>query len=492
MATNSLPARGSSGWSISQPATKSGLAISAGTRKRLLLFVDLLIANAVLLASVVLWNEFSPSVDALVAHAKWFVTLSALWLAYAVILDVYNLARAAHTASIIAAAGVAGLLATLTYLAIPWLTPAVLRRTYAAALVIGTTGLILAWRVLYAEVLVQPTFRQRGIVFGGNTSAFELAHAIQQAGRGDQTNPFGGTGYQIVGLVADAQTVTDDERIPLLGDGRTLVRLVRQYGVDEIILAVDDERDLSDEAREVLLDSRELGLRITSLVELYERLTGQLPVEYAHSNLNLLLSPSNKPSTRLYQTTKRLLDIFMALVGLSLLGVVLPFIALANALSSPGPLFYRQERVGLGGKPFAIWKLRSMVPDAEWCVGAVWCGDEDPRITPIGRFIRKTRLDELPQFLNVLRGEMSAIGPRPERPYFVGQLAKAMPIYRARNSVKPGITGWAQVHYEYGNSVEDARIKLKYDLYYVKHASLFLDFLVLLHTVRVVIGAKGQ
>jgi exopolysaccharide biosynthesis polyprenyl glycosylphosphotransferase len=330
------------------------------------------------------------------------------------------------------------------------------------------------------------------LIFGGTAAAFELAHAIQQAGQDDKANPFGGTGYQIVGLVADTQAEDVHNDIPILGEERTLVRMARQYGVDEIILAVDDEKELSDEAREVLLDSRELGLRITSLVEVYERLTGQLPVEYSHCNLSLLLSPANSPAARLYHAVKRLMDVVMALVGLAFLAMLLPFVALANALGSPGPLFYRQERVGLAGKPFPLVKLRSMVPDAERRVGAVWCGEDDPRITPIGRILRKTRLDELPQFLNVLRGEMTVIGPRPERPYFVGQLAKAMPIYRARHAAKPGITGWAQVHYEYGNSVEDARTKLKYDLYYVKHANLFLDFLILLHTVRVVLGAQGQ
>jgi lipopolysaccharide/colanic/teichoic acid biosynthesis glycosyltransferase len=195
----------------------------------------------------------------------------------------------------------------------------------------------------------------------------------------------------------------------------------------------------------------------------------------------------------LYVAAKYCLDMALALVGLLFLGVVvLPLVAIANALTSPGPIFYRQERLGKGGRPFTLIKLRSMVRDAERCSGVVWCGKDDPRITPVGRFLRKTRLDELPQLLNVLRGEMSIVGPRPERPHFVGQLAHTFPLYRARHAVKPGITGWAQVHYEYGDSVEDARIKLEYDLYYVKHASLYLDLLTLLHTVRIVLGAKGQ
>lgn len=492
MVTNSIRARNASGWAVSRSVAKSGFGLAALGRKRLLLFVDLLIVNVVLLVTVTLWNDFPLSPAAVLAHAKWFATLSVMWVLFGVVLDIYNLARAAHTSSIIASAGAVTLLSTVSYLAVPWLTPPILHRAYAGGLVLIATALVLGWRILYAQVLVQPAFRQCGLIFGGTPAAFELAHAIQRAGQSDNANPFGGTGYQIVGFVADKYVEDTDNGIPMLGEKRTLVRLARQYGVDELILAVDDEKQLSDEAREILLDSRELGLRITSLTEVYERLTGQLPVEYLHCNLSLLLSPSNGPATRLYRAVKRLTDVLMALVGLAFLGLLLPVVALINAMSSPGPLFYRQQRVGLGGKPFSLLKLRSMVPDAERCVGAVWCGDKDPRITPVGRLLRKTRLDELPQVVNVLRGEMSMIGPRPERPYFVGQLAKAMPIYRARHAVKPGITGWAQVHYEYGNSVEDSRNKLKYDLYYVKHANLFLDFLVLLHTVRVTLGAQGQ
>jgi lipopolysaccharide/colanic/teichoic acid biosynthesis glycosyltransferase len=189
---------------------------------------------------------------------------------------------------------------------------------------------------------------------------------------------------------------------------------------------------------------------------------------------------------------KRLMDLLAALTGLAVTGLVVPFVALANAFWAPGPLFYRQERVGLGGKPFSLLKFRSMQPDAEAATGAVWCGDRDGRITAVGHWLRKTRLDELPQALNILRGEMSLVGPRPERPEFVGELARQMPIYRVRHVAKPGITGWAQIRYRYGNSVEDARLKLEYDLYYIMHRSLYLDLLIAFQTIPVVLGLKGR
>jgi lipopolysaccharide/colanic/teichoic acid biosynthesis glycosyltransferase len=175
-----------------------------------------------------------------------------------------------------------------------------------------------------------------------------------------------------------------------------------------------------------------------------------------------------------------------------LLGLLSPFIALGNTLSSPGKLFYRQQRVGKGGRPFVLFKLRSMHPDSEKQGGAVWCSEDDDRVTPVGRCLRMTRLDELPQFINVLRGEMSVIGPRPERPHFVGLLAAQLPIYRARHAVRPGITGWAQVNHGYGDSIEDGRIKLEYDLYYVKHANILLDLIVLLRTLTVILRLKGR
>lgn len=483
-------------WTVARPRSRPVLRMATRERKYLLLGVDLMLMNVVLLVAVTFLNDYTLPMNSLWDHAKWFFTLSMLWLIIGTVLDIYNLARAASTTGILANVGSAALMTTLIYLAIPWLTPPILRRMYALALVGLSTVVLVGWRVFYARALVQPAFHQRGLFLGQSGPAFALAHVIHQAALGDDANPFRGTGYEIIGRVADDERLGldegRDETIPLLGDTSKLVRLSRQYGVDEIIVAPEHENSLPAEAREILLDCRELGLRINSLANVYERLTGRLPVDYARYDLQLLLSPADTLGTRLYQSAKRALDIVLALLGLTVLGLVMPVVAIVNALTSPGPIFYRQERVGMGGRPFTLIKLRSMVTDAEKRCGAVWCGADDPRITPIGRILRKTRLDEVPQFINVLRGEMSVVGPRPERPYFVGQLAHTFPIYRARHALKPGITGWAQVHYEYGDSVEDARIKLEHDLYYVKHASLYLDLLILLHTVRVVIGAKGQ
>jgi lipopolysaccharide/colanic/teichoic acid biosynthesis glycosyltransferase len=195
---------------------------------------------------------------------------------------------------------------------------------------------------------------------------------------------------------------------------------------------------------------------------------------------------------RLFWAVKRLFDLFASLIGLLVLGLVIPWVTLANAIWSRGPLLYWQARVGKGGKHFQLLKLRTMVPDAEQGSGAVWARENDERITPLGRFLRISRLDELPQCWNILKGEMSLVGPRPERPEFIAELAQEVPFYQARHAVRPGITGWAQVRYGYGSSVQDALVKLQYDLYYIKHQSVYLELSILVKTVAVMLGLRGR
>jgi len=465
--------------------------LTAKDRRSLLFMGDLLLVNGLLLLTVTLWNDLTAAAVFSLGNLKWFITITVLWLVMGTVLDVYNLKRSASTTNILASVISAALLTTLLSLAIPVLSPPILRRTYAFGLVILTTVALTVWRVFYARVLGHTAFRQLGIVVGGNVPTAALKQMLGSASGDDDVNPFCGTGYEIVGRVIDRTHLDVNDDLPVVGETQNLVRLARQYGVDEIILNLEEGHGFPLEAQEVLLDCRELGLRVSSLSDVYERLTGRLPVDYARYDSQLLLSPPDTPAFRLYQAAKRAFDVLIGLLGVLVLGLLIPFVALANALTSPGPLFYRQERLGEGGRPFTVIKFRSMVRDAER-YGAVWCGKNDPRITPLGRFMRKVRLDEVPQFINVLRGEMSFVGPRPERPHFVGQLSRAFPLYRARHAVKPGITGWAQVHHEYGDSTEDSRIKLELDLYYVKHANAYLDLLTVLHTVRVIIGFKGQ
>ncbi|MBM4431603.1 MAG: sugar transferase, partial [Chloroflexi bacterium] len=305
---------------------------------------------------------------------------------------------------------------------------------------------------------------------------------------------YAGSGYQAVGFVDDdpAKANTQVAGLPVLGNRYDLRRLVDEYRVDLVVLSITYSNEIHPELLQSLLDCRELGQRLLPMATLYEQLTGRVPVEHAGGNLHVLLPLQDSATCRLFAACKRLMDLISGAVGLIAVALLAPWVAAANALWSPGPLFYRQTRVGRRGRPFQVYKFRSMIPAAEAEGGAVWAGEGDPRVTRVGRFLRRTRLDELPQVWNVLKGEMSLVGPRPERPEFVASLVAHVPYYQARHAVRPGITGWAQVRYGYGSSVEDARVKLEYDLYYIKHQSLYLELSILAKTAAVMLGLRGR
>jgi sugar transferase (PEP-CTERM system associated) len=266
------------------------------------------------------------------------------------------------------------------------------------------------------------------------------------------------------------------------------MELVRRLRVQEVIVAVREQRGGVLPLRE-LLECRISGIPVTDLAGFYERVRGEVPVESLKASW--LIYGQGFAQDGLRTVVKRAFDIVASTTLLVLASPVMLFAAVAIFLESGLPIIYRQERVGRGGRTFMCLKFRSMRTDAEKDGVARWAAAGDPRVTRVGRIMRKTRIDELPQLINVLRGDMSLVGPRPERPCFVAQLKEKIRFYDVRHSVKPGLTGWAQVRYSYGASVEDASKKLEYDLYYVKNHSLFLDLLILVETVRVVLFREG-
>jgi sugar transferase (PEP-CTERM system associated) len=238
-----------------------------------------------------------------------------------------------------------------------------------------------------------------------------------------------------------------------------------------------------------LLACRTLGVRVTDLPRFFERMRGEVPIEALKASWLIYGDGFRQGLAR--RSVKRTFDLLASAVLLVVAAPVMALTAIAISLESGGPVIFRQERAGRGGRPFVLLKFRSMRADAEADGKPRWATREDDRVTAVGRFIRKLRIDELPQLFNVLKGEMSLVGPRPERPGFVEDLAREIPFYQVRHTVKPGITGWAQVRCEYGASVEDAKRKLQFDLYYVKNHSLVLDLLIAFETVRVVLSGKG-
>jgi exopolysaccharide biosynthesis polyprenyl glycosylphosphotransferase len=327
------------------------------------------------------------------------------------------------------------------------------------------------------------------LVVGAGQSGQEIARLL--AYNSEKRSPYCNSGYQMLGFVDDdARPGTMVAGMPVLGQCQDLRALVTQKAIDLIVIATHCQ--LQPELLQSLLDCREQNVCLEPMTSLYERLTGRVPVEYAGNELHVVLPVPDSATTRLGIAGKRLLDLGAGCAGLLALLLVAPWVAVANLFSSPGPLFYRQKRVGKGGIPFSVYKFRSMIPQAEKGTGAVWAAEDDNRITPVGRWLRKTRLDELPQVINILKGEMSLVGPRPERPEFVSELIKQVPFYQARHAVRPGLTGWAQVRYRYGSSVDDSLVKLQYDLYYIKHLGISLEAAILVKTAAVMLGLQGR
>jgi len=469
------------------------LHLTGSERRLLLLLFDALALNVALLVALALRFGYTFSWATIFEAPIYFIVLTFVWFIWASFFDCYDLARAAHASQGAWTTARAALLTALTYLAIPVYTPHFPASRLSAYLFVSlATVSVPVWRVLYATVFSQPTFQQNVLIVGAGLSGSELARAL--AVTPEHGNPYAGSGYHVAGFVDDdpAKAGAEIAGVPVLGDRRDLRRLVQERKVDLVAVAITHTPDIRPDLFQALLDCRERGVRLEPMTSLYERLTGRIPVEHAARNLHVVFSLSDSATQRLFWVVKRLIDLLSAIVGLSLLGLVALPVALANALCCPGPLFYWQDRVGKGGRRFRLVKLRTMVPDAEEASGAVWAGEDDERATPVGRFLRRARLDELPQFWNVLRGEMSLVGPRPERPEFVVGLMERVPFYQARHAVRPGITGWAQVRYRYGSSVEDALIKLQYDLYYIKHQNLYLELSILVKTAAVMLGFQGR
>ena len=291
--------------------------------------------------------------------------------------------------------------------------------------------------------------------------------------------------YQVVGYVHETEPKNKSDELQYLGRSRELLSVIERYKIHEIVVTTDGK--LRNKLFESLIDCQAKGVRVSWMPEFYERLYQKVPVEHLDRSWALYMIQDRPVFNRLELGLKRLLDLTLLIFALPIFLLILVPVALAIKLESPGPVFYRQVRCGRAGDLFMIYKFRTMIANAEKDGKARWASKGDPRITRVGQFLRKARLDELPQLFNVFRGEMSIVGPRPERPEFVEQLEEAIPFYRMRHLVKPGLTGWAQINYEYGSTVDDALVKLQYDFYYVRYWSIWLDLYILFRTVGVVL-----
>ena len=374
------------------------------------------------------------------------------------------------------AGGAACILLALIYFVLP--TLAVEQGAFFPSLLLFLSA-ILTWRFAFNVLIRTPRLAENVLIVGTGDVAVAMARQIFE-----QRN----FAYHIVGFASD---VPRDAHLPpgfprVLGPASETAALVTRYGVDRIIVAISDRRGHLPVAELVLVKLS--GVCVEEAATTYERLTGKLMLENIKPS-SVIFSDGFQVS-RWRRMIKRAADVVFSIVGVILSAIPMALTAVAVWLESGSPVIYRQERVGQHGRRFTVLKFRSMRLDAETDV-PIWAREGDNRVTWVGRFIRLTRLDELPQFFNVLRGDMSFVGPRPERPYFVDLLAKEIPFYHERHAVKPGLTGWAQVKYRYGASIEDALEKLRYDLYYIKHLSVVFDLSIVFDTVKVILFRKG-
>jgi sugar transferase (PEP-CTERM system associated) len=349
--------------------------------------------------------------------------------------------------------------------------------TFLTALAVFVAAVV-SWRVAFNHFSHDPHLDERVLIVGTGHTAHLVAKEI------GREHDFA---YRLVGFVDDGEGVERVRRDEVLGTSADLGAIVAGHHVDRIIVGLSDRRGRLP--IEELLRAKLSGVRVEDATTTYERLTGKILIDDLKPSW-LIFSDGFRAS-RLTRVVKRMLDLSLSMLGFVLAAPLMALTALAIRIDSPGPILYSQERVGENGRVFTVFKFRSMRTDAEPAGEAIWARDGDHRVTRVGRFIRVTRLDELPQLWNVMRGNMSFVGPRPERPFFVEQLARDIPFYIQRHAVKPGLTGWAQVKYQYGSSIEDAMEKLRYDLYYIKHMSVFFDLTIVLDTVKVILFGKG-
>ena len=335
------------------------------------------------------------------------------------------------------------------------------------------TFTLFGWRAAYGWMVKQPFLRERLYVLGTGERAERLVRGLRERSA---------LGMEVVGWTGDVEGELTRENV-----ASHLLGLARGSGVHRVIVAMPDRRGTLPV--EELLDLRLEGVKVEEATSWLERISGRIEVEQLYPSW--LIFAEGFRFSSFFRLLRRGLNFSFAFAGTVISLPLLPFIVLAVKLGSSGPVLYRQQRVGRRGRIFYCYKFRTMRQDAEADTGATWALDDDPRITRVGKFLRASRLDEIPQLWCVLKGDMHFVGPRPERPEFVEWLSKEIPYYGVRHVVRPGITGWAQVQYKYGNTLEDAREKLQYDLFYIKNASLGLDLLIMFQTIKIVLLGRG-
>ena len=412
----------------------------------------------------------------------WFFFLPLVWIG--LILEMYDVRRAGRRDETLKGIGLAAGTSLAVYLLLFFVAePKDLPRVGVAVFIVAASIFTLAWRFIYIAIFTQPSFLRRVLMVGAGRAGSALAKICREM----KPQPF-----HLVGFIDDDLEKKDEwvEGFQILGTSQDLLAVVEREQISDIIFAISN--DLLPDTFRALLDAEERGIEITTMPTVYEQLMGRVPILLLRSDWILRSFVDHIHGNGIYELLKRLMDILGGLVGSLLYILLFPLAAVAVLIETGWPILYRQKRLGQNGAEYSITKFRTMYQDSEKDGKAHVTTENDIRITKVGKLLRKSHLDELPQFYNILKGDMSLVGPRAERFELVKSLQQKVPFYRARLLVKPGLTGWAQVNFGYASTVEDTAVKLEYDLYYIKHRNIFLDLIILIRTIGTVVGFKGQ
>jgi len=458
-------------------------------RRILLIVGDLIMAISALLIALYFWSSGIPGNINLdffeflqVRPPIWFFLLPIVWIL--LLVETYDSHKAIswqETWSGLAMAALIGMgLYSLLYFTSD---PGSLPRRGVAGFAISAWLLTMLWRMLYIRIFTAPQFVRRALLIGAGTTGQALLNVIADI----KPSP-----YVIEGLIDDDPKLKGRtiHGVKVLGGSELLPKLIPDKGISDLLVSISGR--MNEETFGQLLNAQEIGLEITRMPVAYEQVRGRVPVHFLEADWLLRSFVDDTRINRFYELSKRLIDILGGLLGVFIFALMTPFLALIILLESGRPIFFSQTRSGKRGVPYSVIKFRTMRTDAEKAGKPILAKEDDERSTRFGRIMRKTRLDEWPQFINVLRGEMSLVGPRPERPELMQHFEERIPFYRARLLAKPGITGWAQVNFGYAGSLEEMAIKLEYDLYYVKQQSVVLDIVIILRTIATVLRLRGR
>lgn len=417
-------------------------------------------------------------------HWVWSIVLGLYLTVFATIFELYNLQKASRFEVVVQNVILTSSVTVLIYLLTPFFTPELPEnRLQIVYFYIAINLALFLWRYAYIVLVSAPRFFKRVLLVA---NAPQIDGIIESLQRSDPN-------YRVVGFI---NTDSKDYKIK---EGSNLTefsllnvaRTVEEQTISEIVVAASQDDGITVYLYNQLISLLENGVPIREYTQVYEEITHRVPVQHVDKDFYRYFPFSRSNQNKLYLFFHRILDLLFSVIGIAFGMAIFPIILVGNLFANRGPLFYTQVRVGRNGRHFNIYKLRSMIVNAEKD-GAQFAEKMDVRVTRFGRFLRKSRFDEIPQFINVIKGDMSVIGPRPERPVFVKELSKKIPFYEIRHIVKPGVTGWAQVNAKYGVSAEDALEKLQYDLYYIKKRSFFLDISIVIKTLSTIIFFRGQ